>query len=188
MTSRRQRDYSKGKIYKLECLTTGKVYIGSTTKQYLSQRLTSHRYCFDAWKKGKMRYVTAYEIIECNDYQITLLEAYPCSSLDELLARERHWIESMHCINKCRPVREEQERIEYHREYYKTNRETQSDQSKERYARNQEQILAKNKEWREANKEKLKEKSNQYREIHKEQKRLYDIRRREALKQINRQS
>jgi hypothetical protein len=31
-------DYSRGKIYKLECLTTGKVYIGSTIQKYLSQR------------------------------------------------------------------------------------------------------------------------------------------------------
>ena len=36
-------DYSKGKVYKIVCNITGKIYVGSTTKEYLSQRLTLHR-------------------------------------------------------------------------------------------------------------------------------------------------
>ena len=31
----------------------GDVYIGSTTKQYLSQRMTAHQYCYKKFKNGK---------------------------------------------------------------------------------------------------------------------------------------
>ena len=35
-------NYEKGKIYKIVCNTTGEIYIGSTTKQTLAQRLSQH--------------------------------------------------------------------------------------------------------------------------------------------------
>ena len=43
-------DYSKGKIYRIVCNTTGKVYIGSTSQDYLSQRLRKH---VEEYKKTK---------------------------------------------------------------------------------------------------------------------------------------
>ena len=36
-------DYSKGKVYKIVCNITGLIYVGSTTKEYLCQRLTAHK-------------------------------------------------------------------------------------------------------------------------------------------------
>jgi hypothetical protein len=36
-------NYGNGKIYKIESHLGDKIYIGSTTKQYLSQRMDKHR-------------------------------------------------------------------------------------------------------------------------------------------------
>ena len=47
------RNYGNGKIYKIVCGTTGKVYVGSTTKTYLSQRLFAH---YDAYCKHLQGY------------------------------------------------------------------------------------------------------------------------------------
>ena len=44
-----KRDYSKGKVYKIEPISEhddGEIYIGSTIKEYLSQRMTKHRYSY----------------------------------------------------------------------------------------------------------------------------------------------
>jgi hypothetical protein len=161
----RPRDYSKGKIYKLECLTTGKVYIGSTTKQYLSQRLTAHVSDSKRWKEGKCGYVTSFEIIEGGNYQITLLESYPCASTDELHARERFWIESTECVNRIIPTRTV-------REYIDANRERIAEQKKHYmknyYKNNRERIADKNKQYTDANREKLAEYLKQYQAKNKE--------------------
>ena len=42
----KNRDYSKGKIYKIEPIVEHEpteIYIGSTTKEYLSQRMVTHK-------------------------------------------------------------------------------------------------------------------------------------------------
>ena len=35
-------NYAKGKIYKIVCNVTGLIYVGSSTKHYLSDRLGNH--------------------------------------------------------------------------------------------------------------------------------------------------
>jgi predicted lipase len=110
-------DYSKAKIYKITDNTTGKTYIGSTTKERLCSRLTQHVSDYKAWKQGKKNFITSFEIIEGGNYTITLVETFPCSTKDELSARERHFIDSVEqCINKNIPSRSR-------KEYRDTNRE-----------------------------------------------------------------
>ena len=46
-------DYSKTKIYKIESHLGDKIYVGSTAKEYLSQRFQQHKYTFKYWKNGK---------------------------------------------------------------------------------------------------------------------------------------
>ncbi len=48
-------DYSKGKIYKIVCNTTGLVYIGSTCEPTLARRLAGHRGAYNAFLKGKCK-------------------------------------------------------------------------------------------------------------------------------------
>ena len=103
------RDYGKGKIYKIVCYTTGKIYVGSTTKHYLSQRLSSHCEAYRKHLQGYGSRLTSFEILAELNFSIVLLENCPCTSKDELLARERHYIEKLDCLNKCVPTRTKQE-------------------------------------------------------------------------------
>ena len=50
-------NYNNGKIYKIEPIVDhdeGDIYIGSTTKHYLSQRMDKHRGNYKSWKNGKI--------------------------------------------------------------------------------------------------------------------------------------
>jgi hypothetical protein len=130
-------DYKNGKIYRLVCNKTGLQYIGSTT-QRLSKRLYLHKNGFKRWKEGKCEtHVRSFDIIENDDYQIVLIELFPCETKEELLKRERYWIETLDCINVRIPKQSLEERREYERIY----REENADHYKE---------------WREENRERLK--------------------------------
>jgi hypothetical protein len=64
-------DYQKSKIYRLVCNITGKQYIGSTVST-LSKRKGQHKDKFKSWKEGKYHYVSSFEVIENNDFDIVL--------------------------------------------------------------------------------------------------------------------
>ena len=93
-------NYKLGKIYQIVCLTTGELYIGSTTLKTLAERLSGHKRDFKQWKNGKGHYLTSFIILEKNNYQIELVEAFPCNSKDELNTKEAHYIKNTVCVNK----------------------------------------------------------------------------------------
>ena len=103
------RDYQRGKIYKIQCHKTGKQYIGSTTCRLLCQRLGSHCESYLKHSQGYGSYTTSFEILEGESFSIYLLERFPCSSKDELIQRERHYVETMVCVNRNIPGRTKQE-------------------------------------------------------------------------------
>jgi len=115
-------DYQQGKIYKI---TAGDLtYIGSTCEPTLARRLSGHVKNYKKWKKGNCRLTTAFNLIDTGNYEITLIELYPCNSKDELTSRERFYIETTVCINKVkRPIITNDERIERCNAYAKTFRE-----------------------------------------------------------------
>jgi hypothetical protein len=140
-------NYSNGKIYKIECLTTGLIYVGSTTKKYLSERLTAHRGNFNSYKKGiTTAYMTSFKILENDNYRIDLIEAVNCNSKDELRAREGYHIRTLECVNKKIEGRTD-------KEYYLDNKEKLSENAKEYYLENKEKILKRTDDYRKNNKE-----------------------------------
>lgn len=174
MSSCKGIDYSRGKIYKIQNTETGKVYVGHTTKQYLSQRLNEHRTRCRAWQTDdKRRYCTSFEVLENNNHQILLLEAFPCSSVEELRVRERYWIDSIECVNKQKPTRTKKEWQHDNKERNKARREERKEEivqyRKDYREANREQISDKMKKWYRANKERIKEQKRGYRENNKEQ-------------------
>ena len=94
-------DYQLGKIYKIVDNTNDNVYIGSTCKS-LAQRLSGHVDTYKQYLKGKYHYVTSFDIIQNNNYDMILIENYPCDYKDELLARERYWCNKINSINKIK--------------------------------------------------------------------------------------
>ena len=143
-------DYKQGKIYKIVCNVTGSVYIGSTI-QSLSMRLTGHRKNYKRFKGGKSSCCTSYQIIEQGNYDIVLIENCPCESKDELHRRERHFIESLKCVNKQLPTRTP-------KEYYQDVKE----RVKDYYEANQVHILEVHKQYYINNKKAMNEKHRKY--------------------------
>jgi len=92
-------DYSKSKVYKIYCPTEPSLcYIGSTTKQYLSQRMDGHRSKYKTCKKSTTSYLIfdKYGIENCI---IELIELYPCFTVEELRKREGYYIQNNNCVN-----------------------------------------------------------------------------------------
>jgi hypothetical protein len=95
-------NYQNGKIYKLS--GNNKIYIGSTVRT-LIQRYNEHMNDFK-----RCKYTTAWEILTDSNAIIELLELYPCNNRDELLTRERHYIEVTECVNKLCPILSDSEK------------------------------------------------------------------------------
>ena len=96
-------DYQKTKIYKIESHLGDKIYVGSTAKEYLSQRFQQHKVQYKRWKNGVGVKYTSFELFDeyglenCN---IVLIEACLCNSKDEKNAKEGHYIKTLNCVNK----------------------------------------------------------------------------------------
>ena len=52
-------DYKNSKVYKIWSPNGDKIYVGSTTKKLLCQRMTAHREDFKRWKDGKFQSVSS---------------------------------------------------------------------------------------------------------------------------------
>jgi len=165
-------NYGNGKIYKVICSETGRVYVGSTTVT-LSRRMTNHR-C------KKNNNCMTKDFIEP---KIFLIEDYPCDRKEQLLSRERYFMESIECVNLIRPIVTKEETLqsikewtqdnkehikEYKKNYQQENKEIIKTTKKEYYENNKETILKKNNEYRQNNKDQLNQKAKDYREKNKE--------------------
>jgi len=85
-------NYENGKIYKLVGTGTTSIYIGSTCKT-LNHRLWHHNHTN---KNSKQRQSTAAQLYQQSPCaSIELIEDYPCTTKEMLLARERYWIEKL---------------------------------------------------------------------------------------------
>mgnify|MGYP003144373335 CR=1 FL=1 len=145
--------YGNGKIYRLIDNTNGNVYIGSTI-QSLANRKAQHKSdTISCRNKCKSK-----SIIENGDYDIILIENYPCESKEELLMRERYYIDNTDCINQVRCYISKDERKEYENDYALKNKDI---------------INEKSKVWYQANKDKKAEYDKKYREDKKEEKQKY---------------
>ena len=139
-------NYNNGKIYKIEPKVVHdieEIHIGSTTKTFLSQRLVAHRSDYKRWKDNKRNKVQT------------------SKSKDELLARERHYIQTLPCLNKVVVGRSPME-------YYKDNRDQLIAQMKEYNANNRKSVADYQKEYRDNNCEKIAEYKKAYKEANRE--------------------
>jgi ribosome-interacting GTPase 1 len=136
-------NYANGKIYKIESNIGDKIYIGSTTKTQLSQRMGGHRACYKSWKAGKGRLNTVYHLFDeygVENCKIVLLEECPCETNDQLKSREAHFIKTLECVNKAIPLRTRAE-------FYQDNRPKIMERMKANHLENREGRLVKMKEY-----------------------------------------
>jgi hypothetical protein len=147
--------YSKGKIYKIVDNTNGNIYVGSTTEPTLARRLAKHRSNYTDYLNQKRNFITSFDIIKNNDYDIILLEDYPCERKDQLHKRERFYIESFECLNKVIPTRTKQE---YDKMYNSLHKEKRRQQQKLYNELNKDKKKEMDKKYYESNKNKINEK------------------------------
>jgi len=173
-------NYQNGKIYKItaEKLT----YIGSTTEPTLARRLSGHVRSYKQWKAGTRNFITSFPLIETGQYEITLIELCPCTSRDELNARERFHIESTVCVNRQITGRTK-------KEYYEDNKDTVLEQAKTYYEANADTIRERKKAHYEANADRLREKQKTYYEANadtiREQKKAYSEANADTIREQN---
>ena len=123
-------DYQKGKIYKLVSDHTDEIYIGSTC-QMLCKRLGGHKRDCKTLKHP----CNSKKLFDLGKVKIVLIENVPCDSKDELYKRERHYIETMECLNIYIPGRTMAENYQDKKEHYQKK-------SNDRYYAKKEEILA----------------------------------------------
>ena len=185
-TARHQKNignnpYHHSKIYKIICNDTGKIYVGSTTRNRIEERLIEHKCDKKQYNQGKSysHICASYQLLD--NCRIELIEEYKCENLDELRIREQYHIENNECVNFIRAKgigqkaqlkewrEKNKEKVKARKSlYYEKNKEYISEKKKEYREKNKEYISEKNKEWREKNKEKVKAQRKLYRENNKE--------------------
>ena len=168
--------YQKSKIYKLVSNSSDLVYYGSSYCN-LSRRIAQHRCEYKRYlnRKGKS-YITSFKLMELGDIEIILVEDFPCERKEQLISRERFYIENNECVNKVIPGRtgkeyrqdnkeiiserykkwngENKERLQ---EYRNANKVKIKEYNKEYHQKNNEKRLKQMEEWRNANKDKIKD-------------------------------
>ena len=125
-------NYQQGKIYKIVCNLTRKVYVGSTCQKLLSQRLAEHVSHYKRYLSGISKYyISSFEVIKNGNYSIVLIQLYPCNHKDELFREERKHIDNIECVNILKPYVFQDEIIERQRmkslKYYYNNIDTVKD-------------------------------------------------------------
>ena len=123
-------NYSNGKIYMIRPIAEheeGEVYIGSTTKHYLSDRIFNHRQLYEKYKVGRGcgRYAV-YDIFDkygSHNCAIYLIEEVNANSKAELFAREGYHIKNTKCLNKLIPFQTREGYLEKKKQYKLNHKE-----------------------------------------------------------------
>lgn len=145
-----ENKYKRGQIYKVISSNCNDVYVGSTYDN-LRKRLNGHVSDYKRYLDGIRGFITSGKIIEKGNYDIVLIEKYPCKDKAELHARERHWIENTpNCVNKCIPTRNK-------KQYYIQKKVAINARGKRYYRINQVKISEQKRQYRITNQEKLKQ-------------------------------
>ena len=152
-------DYSKTNIYKLVNfydLNDENIYVGYCTN--IVQRRYNHRTA--CCKPDNRDYnLKVYQFIRENggwdQWEMILIEKYPCDDVDQARARERYWKKELNAtLNTNEPGRTQKEWREDNKEilaekekqYRKDNKQIIAEKNKDNYQNNKEKINEKRKE------------------------------------------
>ena len=104
--------YADGYIYYFFNRENKLIYIGSS-RQNFKKRISDHKTDFKGYMgllKKHRTYRASFEIIIQEDYEVGILEYYPCDSKQDLEIREGEWIlafkeKNFNVVNKSIPSR-----------------------------------------------------------------------------------
>jgi hypothetical protein len=159
-------NYNNAKIYKIIDNTTDSIYIGSTCELTLARRLAGHVSAYKLYLNGKLKfYMTSFEILKNDNYDIILIADCPCKRKDQLHLLERHYIEHNICVNKAIPIRKLEEhqkyQKEYQKEYEKNNCEKLQKYRQKRHQNNKEKLNEISRDYHQENKNKINKQKKQ---------------------------
>ena len=178
-------NYSATVIYSIYCKdeTVNDTYIGHTTD--FCQRYKAHKSSCDN-ELSKSYNTKVYKLIRDNggwdNWNMVIIEDYPCDNVNDARERERYWIEFLSSsLNMVIPNRSKKE---YSQIYTIVNRERISacakkyrennlDKIKAYIETNKEKITEQKKNWYETNKSAILEKAKDYYETHADEKIAY---------------
>ena len=121
-------NYQNSKIYKLVCNTNNLTYYGSTT-QPLNKRLHQH-------KDKIKRKIKSCKNFDPNNIQIFLVENFKCDNKEQLIKKEREYIEKYECVNLSIPGRKMKEYYQDNKEHIKNKVSKWVKNNKERIQKN----------------------------------------------------
>ena len=139
------KDFSKGLIYKLCCKdhNVKEVYVGSSTN-FVERKKNHKTSCNNP--NGKDYNLKVYQFIRANggwsNWNMVLIEFYPCDNILELGKNEDHWKQELQAsLNTNTPPI-----YENMKEYVEAHRQLYNERSNEYYEVNKEQINKKRNE------------------------------------------
>jgi hypothetical protein len=147
MTENNKMNYTNGKVYKVTGMDPNDLYcVGTTTKKYLSQRMTKLRADYIAWKDSKHSHQKVYDIFDkygVDNCRIILLETCSVSSKDELRSRGQSFKDLLALLpSKENAIRDEGEvhKKLQRRNYYQNHKDESLERTKQWYEENKERV------------------------------------------------
>ena len=143
--------YNESKIYKISSPHTDKIYIGSTIKKYLSNRIGNHTSGFTTWNKDNTKqYCSSYVLYQLGNVEYELIELYNCNNREELTKRERYWMElhSNFIINANKAYRTKEEHTKDKKKWEEEHKEERKGYFKKWHKEHKEHFNQKQREYR----------------------------------------
>ena len=94
-------NFPDARIYKIKCNITNKIYIGSTYSNNLRKRLCMHYNSYLSFLRGNYHYISSFDTLQNDNFDIELVQLFPCNNRHELHIREGYHIQNtVGCINR----------------------------------------------------------------------------------------
>ena len=153
-------NFQDGKIYKVVNKLNSEIYVGSTTMD-LDKRMIKHK-CDAKQRPHLSKFYTFMNETGIDNFEIELIEDYPCETKEELRKREGNIIKAMATLNQRVAGRTP---AEYNKEYRPKNKDKINKRRNERRKENPEKTKADRKKdgalYRQRHPEKIKEKASE---------------------------
>jgi group I intron endonuclease len=162
------KDYSKGKIYVIRNHCNSMVYVGHTT-QPLSKRFNKHKNSMNS-KTNNQLIIQEMKKLGVENFYIELVENYPCTSEEELTAREGFYIREFDSYKNGYNMLINNRKYE---EWYKENKDKVAQKNTEYWHKNKAELKDKRREYKHNYYLQNKEKFAQFRENNKDKLKEY---------------
>lgn len=161
-------NYANTQIYRFVCNDVNIVntYVGSTTNW--TKRKASHKCCCNNPNHNFYHY-NVYQVIRANggwdNWNMVLVENYPCNGRREVEQREQFWKEYYNDdMGLYKAFTTKEQKIEQHIEYRNVHKVQIAKQRAEHYQTNKNQILKQRAEYRATHQEQIKKCRAEYQE------------------------